>query len=87
MTNEYIDPRKEPNKWLLAVLTRCVDDDHEESKEALKDALFILASWLEPSSVDFLFAHWIADYCALLDEHESNRSSSDQQCSPADPPE
>ena len=87
MTTEYIDPRKEPNKWLLAVLNRCVDDDDQESKEALKDALFIFASWLEPSSVDFLFAHWIVDYCSLLDGHESNRNTVDPPCSPVDPPE
>ena len=83
---KYIDPRKEPNKWLIAVLNRCVDDGDEASKEALKESHRLLISWLEPSIVDSLFDHWITPYCSLLDERESNRSSSDQQCSPEDQP-
>ena len=82
--SKYIDPRKEPNKWLMAILNRCVDDDDQESKEALKEAHRVLISWLEPSIVDSLFDHWITPYCSLLDEHENTPDTSPQLYSQED---
>ena len=87
MTLKYIDPRKEPNKWLIAVLSRAVDDGDQDAKEALKEAHRLLISWLEPSIVDSLFDHWITPYCSRLDEHESNRNNENPPCSPEDQPE
>ena len=87
MTIKYIDPRKDPNKWLIAVLNRCVDDGDQDSKEALFEAHKLLISWLEPSIIDSLFDHWITDYCSLLDEHENTPGMSPQLYSQEDPPE
>ena len=87
MTLKYIDPRKEPNKWLIAVLSRAVDDGDQDAKEVLKEAHRLLISWLEPSIVDSLFDHWITPYCSLLDEHKNNRSNENPPCSPEDQPE
>ena len=87
MTIKYIDPRKEPNKWLIAVLNRCVDDGDQDSKEALKESHKLLISWLEPSIIDSLFDHWITRYCSLLDEHENTPGTSPQQYSQWDLPE
>jgi len=87
MTSKYIDPRKQPNKWLIAVLSRAVDDGGQDAKEVLKEAHRLLISWLEPSIVDSLFDHWITPYCSLLDEHESNRNNENPPCLPEDQPE
>ena len=44
---KILDPRGEPTKWLGAVLLDLLEQDTEESKEALKWAFPRMAQWLE----------------------------------------
>ena len=78
-STKYIDPRGEPCKWLGAVLIDLLEQDTEESKEALKWAFPRMAQWLEPGIVDQLFAPWIESYLELLAEQENNRNKKTQQ--------
>ena len=73
-STKYIDPRGEPCKWLGAVLIDLLEQDTEESKEALKWAFPRMAQWLEPGIIDQLFAPWIEQYLELLDEQENNHN-------------
>lgn len=70
-STEYLDPRREPCQWLGVVLTDLLEQDTEESREALKWAFPRLALWLEPGLVDQLFQPWIEDYIKILEEKEN----------------
>jgi hypothetical protein len=61
-----LDPDKEPNNWLAAVLRDLVDQNTEESKESLKSAITDLVCWVEPGVIDSLFYHWIKEYKVLM---------------------
>ena len=74
-STKYLDPRKDPCKWLGAVLIDLLEQDTKESKEALKWAFPRMALWLTPGLVDQLFVPWIEDYLELLDEHENNQNT------------
>ena len=78
-STKYIYPQGEPCKWLGAVLIDLLEQDTEESKEALKWAFPRMAQWLEPGIVDQLFAPWIESYLELLAEQENNRNKKTQQ--------
>ena len=84
-SSKYLDPKKEPCKWLGAVLIDLLEQDTEESREALKWAFPRMAQWLTPGLVDQLFAPWIEDYLELLDEHENNQSTESLKSQQADP--
>jgi len=77
---KYIDPRKEPNKWLKAILIHLIEEDTETSKEALKAAIKGMADWLEPGLIDQLFVKWMEPYCEALDRLESNQSNVRATC-------
>ncbi len=77
-TSQYLDPKKEPCKWLGAVLIDLLEQDTEESKAALKWAFPRMALWMTPGIVDQLFAPWIEDYLELLEEQKNNQNN----CSP-----
>ena len=77
-STKYLDPEVEPCKWLGAVLIDLLEQDTEESKEALKWAFPRMAQWLEPGLVDQLFAPWIEEYLELLAEQESSHSKKNQ---------
>lgn len=78
-SSKYIDPRKEPCKWLEATLIDLLEQDTKESKAALKWAFQRMALWLEPGIIDQLFVPWIEEYLSLLAQHENNHNISDQQ--------
>ena len=77
-STKYLDPEVEPCKWLGAVLIDLLEQNTEESREALKWAFPRMAQWLEPGIVDQLFAPWIEDYLELLAEQESSHSKKNQ---------
>ena len=77
-STKYLDPEVEPCKWLGAVLIDLLEQDTEESREALKWAFPRMAQWLEPGIVDQLFAPWIEEYLELLAEQESSHSKKNQ---------
>lgn len=81
---KYIDPRRDPNKWLKLLLIHLIDEDTEESKEMVKAAIKGMADWLEPGLIDQLFANWIDPYCESLDKLQSNESSAPPECLLAD---
>ena len=60
------------------MLLDLLEQDTEESKEALKWAFPRMAQWLEPGIVDQLFAPWIENYLELLDEQENNHNKKTQ---------
>ena len=64
-STKYLDPRREPTKWLGAILIDLLEQDTEESKEALKWAFPRMAQWLEPGIIDQLFVPWIDQYMEL----------------------
>ena len=74
-STKYLDPRREPTKWLGAVLIDLLEQDTEESKEALKWAFPRMAQWLEPGIIDQLFVPWIDQYMELLAEDENNHNN------------
>ena len=77
-STKYLDPEVEPCKWLGAILIDLLEQNTEESREALKWAFPRMAQWLEPGIVDQLFAPWIEDYLELLAEQESSHSKKNQ---------
>ena len=78
-STKYLDPRREPTKWLGAVLIDLLEQDTEESREALKWAFPRMAQWLEPGIIDQLFVPWIDQYMELLAEDENNQNSETQK--------
>ena len=78
-STKYLDPRREPTKWLGAVLIDLLEQDTEESKEALKWAFPRMAQWLEPGIIDQLFVPWIDQYMELLAEDEINHNNENQK--------
>ena len=83
-STKYLDPRREPCKWLGATLIDLLEQDTEESREALKWAFPRMAQWLEPGIVDQLFVPWIDQYMELLAEDENNQNSETQKSQPKD---
>jgi hypothetical protein len=77
-STKYLDPEVEPCKWLGAVLIDLLEQDTDESREALKWAFPRMAQWLEPGIIDQLFAPWIENYLQLLDEQENNHNKKTQ---------
>jgi hypothetical protein len=81
----YVDPSKEPNKWLSAVLLDFLEQDTEPSKEALKVGIKVMADYLEPGLIDQIFGTWIEQYkerladVKVLATPESSRSNDSQQ--------
>lgn len=80
----YIQPQKEPNRWLQAVLLDMLEQNTEDSRADLKEGITRLAAWIEPGLIDQLFADWVDEYLSLLAELESNRSNDSALCLPAD---
>ena len=83
----YIQPQKEPNRWLQVVLLDMLEQNTEDSRADLKEGITRLAAWIEPGLIDQLFADWVDEYLSLLAELESNRSSDPALCLPEDRPE
>lgn len=83
-STKYLDPRREPTKWLGAILIDLLEQNTEESKEALKWAFPRMAQWLEPGIIDQLFVPWIDQYMELLAEDENNQNSETQKSQPKD---
>ena len=82
----YLDPRKEPNKWLEQVLIDLIDQNTEESRETAKSAIPVMVHWLEPGLIDQVFSSWAEQYLDLLAEQENNRSSDHPMNPPSDCP-
>ncbi len=80
----YIQPQKEPNRWLQAVLLDMLEQNTEDSRADLKEGITRLAAWIEPGLIDQLFADWVDEYLSLLAELESNRSNDSALCLPED---
>ena len=83
-STKYLDPRREPTKWLGAVLIDLLEQDTEESREAHKWAFPRMAQLLEPGIIDQLFVPWIDQYMELLAEDENNQNSETQKSQPKD---
>lgn len=71
----YLDPRKEPNKWLKCILLDLLEQNTEGTRDVLKSAIVVLTTWIEPGLVDEAFRPWIDEYSSLLDEEEKNQNN------------
>lgn len=71
---KILNPEREPNAWLEAVMLDLLESPEAGAQESLKDAIHCLCSWIEPGLIDDLFAPWIDDYMQLLSENQNNQS-------------
>jgi len=70
MTN-YVDPRKEPNRWLAAMFDHLLQVGDQDSLESLRSGYYQLCNVIEPGMIDSLFESWIEAYLqGLQDESE-----------------
>jgi len=83
----YASAQKDPTQWLTAVCLDLLEQNTEESKVSLIQAIRTLVSYLEPGLIDQAFAPWIAHYNDLLAQCESNQSNAVQLCLQLDFPE
>lgn len=82
----FVNPDKDPNRWLEAVMLDLLEQNTDDSKAMLADGIRSLSRWIEPGLVDQLFGHWIEKYNQLLAEHEKNQNNSHRQYLQADQP-
>ena len=75
----YLDPRKEPNKWLKHILLDLLEQNTEGTRDVLKSAIIVLTMSIEPGLVDSAFQPWISVYSSLLDEENSNQNTDHQK--------
>jgi hypothetical protein len=78
---KYIDPDREPNRWIETVLLDQLEQNSADSRKLLADGVRMITHWLEPGLVSQLFAHWIERYRQLVAEHEKQQNSSPLPCS------
>jgi len=75
---EYLDPKKEPNKWLEAMLMRLLNNvitkNDKESLELIKYAHKQLALWIEPGVLQSAFSHWVDEYSASIQQYQNSES-------------
>ena len=71
---KILNPEREPNAWLEAILIQLLENQDQESTESLKEAVSCLCHWIEPGLIDSLFAPWIEDYMKLLSANQNNQS-------------
>ena len=72
---KFLDPQKEPNKWLQATLLDLLEQDTEESRANLIEGIKTVIPLLDPGMIDYAFAPWIEPYQELLKEAENNQSN------------
>jgi len=80
----YIDPRKEPNKWLTAVMLDLLAQNTHDSRSMLEDGIRVAVNFLEPGYIDQLFGTWIDAYVDLLAEEKMQKNKHPRPCSPED---
>ena len=71
---KILNPEREPNAWLEAILLQLLENKDQESTQSLKEAIHSLCQWVEPGAIDSLFAPWIDDYMKLLSANQNNQS-------------
>ena len=84
MSSPFVDPRKDPNRWLAAVLLDLLEQDTTEAKVAVTLGIQTIVNYLEPGLIDQAFGPWIDQYVDLLTEHENNQSNVPQPYLPTD---
>ena len=76
---EYLDHRKQPNKWLEAMLMRLLDNaitkNDKESLELIKYAHRQLTIWIEPGVLQSAFSHWVDEYSASVEQYQNFEST------------
>ena len=80
----YIDPRKEPNRWLTAVMLDLLAQNTHSSRGMLADGIRVAINFLEPGCIDQLFGAWIDAYVDLLAEEKMQKNKLARPCSPED---
>lgn len=59
---EFLDPRKEPNRWLAAMFDHLLTVGDQDSLESLRSGYYQLCNFIEPGLIDSVFEPWIAAY-------------------------
>lgn len=80
----YIDPYKEPNKWLTAVMLDLLAQNTHDSRAMLADGIRVAVNFIEPGCIDQLFGTWVDAYVDLLAEEKIQKSKRPRPCSPED---
>lgn len=70
----YIDPYKEPNKWLTAVMLDLLAQNTHKSRAMLADGIRVAVNFLEPGCIDQLFGTWVDEYVELLAEAQMQKN-------------
>jgi hypothetical protein len=84
MMARYLNPRKQPNKWLDATLKGFVNETfegNEKTRDALLIAIQHICVGVEPGFIEEIFSEWIDQYCELIDKNNQNN------CYPLQDPE
>ena len=78
---KFVDPVKNPNKWLELTILKMIEERSPENEEALRSAIHAVVHWIEPGLIDQLFGDWIQQYLDAHSALESNQNNFDPPCS------
>jgi hypothetical protein len=67
-----VDPDRDPNGWLCAVLLDLLEQNTDESRDAIKEAIPVLSYWIEPGLIDSLFGCWIKEYKEIVAQSKTS---------------
>ena len=68
-------PSRNLNRWLESVLLDMLEQNTEDSRLDLTEAIRILVAWSDPGLIEEHFEEWILRYQELLAQHKSNQST------------
>jgi hypothetical protein len=80
MMTQYLDPRKEPHRWLRGMLEHMVNLAYEGDKEAAqicKSEFQSLILMVETGFIQNRYEPWIDDYVDVLEKYKNNPNMSD----------
>ena len=76
---KYLDPRKEPHRWLRGMLEHMVDLAYEGDKEAAqicKSEFQSLILMIETGFIQNRYEPWIDEYVDTLEKYQNNPNMS-----------
>ena len=79
---EFLDPRKQPNRWLAAMFDHLLQVGDEDSIESLRSGYHELCKTIEPGLIDSLFQPWIEAYLQGLQGTDQEENSHNMQTPP-----
>ena len=74
---KYLDPRKDPHRWLRAMLEHLVDltlDGDKEAAQVCKSSFQSLILRVEKGFIEDQYSQWIWEYTDLLEKYQNNQN-------------